>query len=108
MNPIPPITTPPTCPNCGEPIDPGIPYCQYCGWRKVDRGASIALQIVLLIFLGLPALAVGGCFFVVGAGGLGGTSDIAFQLVFIGIGLLSVSIFVWTLWALIRSFQRKP
>jgi len=49
------------CPQCGNPIPLGMGSCSVCGHGRASTGL-LALWIVLLVLVGLPAALMGGCF----------------------------------------------
>ena len=48
------------CPKCGNSIPIGSSSCSVCGWGRLS-GGLVALWIVLLVVVGLPAAMMGGC-----------------------------------------------
>lgn len=90
------------CPKCGSPMPSEQSYCPNCGnmvppvsrghgARPVpqrNKGANIVLFIILFLFVGLPAGAVGACFLVFAQGEPG------FIAIGLGGGLLAVLLLV--------------
>lgn len=90
------------CPNCGQIIPAGLQYCSLCGHgakyspARPAAGSNIGL-VIAFVLVGIPSAVCGGCFMIVGGGGLEGLLP----------GLFGLTIFGALLWALIKS-RRTP
>ena len=92
----------PPCPNCGILLIQEDGPCPRCGWKRSDSGMKWVWGC-LTLFIGVPSLLVGGCFFIVAdVTGSSNGSDPGFFLI-AAIGFL---IFLALVILFARSFRR--
>ena len=92
------------CPRCGWQSEEGVPYCPQCGTSlgkpTTAQTVWLIVSILLLVFVGLPALALGGCYLLMST--FSGTD---MTKVLLGAAGLLV-VFVGTVWFFIYRIKR--
>ncbi|MBS1714815.1 MAG: hypothetical protein JST30_10815 [Armatimonadetes bacterium] len=92
------------CPKCGNSIPIGNASCSVCGWGRTT-GGLVALWVVLLVLVGLPAGLMGGCFLLL-AGLSAGTSPTRTDAVWTVLSLLGILLPVFFIVMIVRSGKK--
>lgn len=92
-----------TCPQCGNTIPYEAKICHVCGHGRRANSTAIAIWVLLLVLVGMPAGLLGGCFLLM-SGGMGGGAAGTAQM--LGLGLIGVALPVFFLVMLIRAGRK--
>jgi hypothetical protein len=99
------------CASCGVGLMKGPRFCPHCGadlppfedlqttrGSVAMKGCLQALSIILFLFIGIPAAALGGCFMM-----MGGISDVTVFL----FSLIALAIACGLAWLMVWSFRSQ-